>query len=429
MPPFAALILNTAICAVLMAFFYPAVLKRRYNLAVTVLSILGVMAILSVISNYIYEYLPLKALFQLPVLYITLSVLFKDRPLRKLTALMLQYFGLILAEMSQAILVEFIVGVPLVEIFSQETVSPTITINFFIIFSVILLIIAWLMNKDYSSLSPGYMLRFFFFPLSQFIVITYLFYLLAFKSISMSGGYLLAFCTCILLCIIADVLMIRTVKDVAQKSKVESQNHYLRMERDMQLQHYQALSEYQDKTRALRHDILNHVQTIKLLLEQEEIEKADYYADELTKRFDKITTIDYCDNKVVDAVLHNKAEYCRSQNIPISIKVAVDEETSIDDLDLMCVFSNLLDNAIESCKKIDTEKNIDVTAGTVKGYLVIKVENTVLEEPNFENTGKKDKYSHGMGLSIVKETAEKYQGALNLSFNSNIVTATVSLKI
>lgn len=74
-------------------------------------------------------------------------------------------------------------------------------------------------------------------------------------------------------------------------------------------------------------------------------------------------------------------------------------------LDLCSLFCNLIDNAIEASEKItdgDTERFIKISAGCRSGFLILRVENTAQQVPEFKNgvcrTSKStDKELHGLG--------------------------------
>ena len=103
---------------------------------------------------------------------------------------------------------------------------------------------------------------------------------------------------------------------------------------------------------------------------------------------------------------------------------------SIEDMDLVCVFSNLLDNAIEACRA-DCETAapfIDIAANTYRGYFIVSVTNSTASatEPNEK---KQSPDNHGLGLHILMDVAEKYNGSFDIQRSEKQFCATITLSI
>lgn len=86
-------------------------------------------------------------------------------------------------------------------------------------------------------------------------------------------------------------------------------------------------------------------------------------------------------------------------------------------------FSNILDNAIEACKKIEDNRYINIRGTIVKSYYIIKCENSKNNEIKIKNkkilTNKKDKFLHGIGLTSMKSSLNKYNGDLKFIDEEN----------
>lgn len=94
--------------------------------------------------------------------------------------------------------------------------------------------------------------------------------------------------------------------------------------------------------------------------------------------------------------------------------------------DLCSVLSNLLENAIEACKKNKVEKNksIDLIIRKINKMIFIKIENPIeikpiLKEESFL-TSKQEKDLHGWGLKSVQSVVEKYGGEITYSTKDEI---------
>ena len=96
----------------------------------------------------------------------------------------------------------------------------------------------------------------------------------------------------------------------------------------------------------------------------------------------------------------------------------------------------MLDNAIESCMNNQSgkERKIFFHCGNQNNMLLIHVRNTADEKhQDFEKmkkrTWKQDTYAHGIGLSIVQEIMEKYDGIFEAEMKDGMVEVTVGMSI
>ena len=137
-------------------------------------------------------------------------------------------------------------------------------------------------------------------------------------------------------------------------------------------------------------------------------------------------------NLVADAILNAKAEEAQRENISFTFRGAVPKD-DIAGEDICTIISNLLDNAIEACRKIETEKWIEAEGMVKNGNYIFSVTNVCAVAPKKHNgsirTSKPDSKNHGFGLKNVKAVAEKYSGALTAGYENNTFCADVRLKL
>ncbi len=169
--------------------------------------------------------------------------------------------------------------------------------------------------------------------------------------------------------------------------------------------------------RGWRHDYHNHLQSLKGYLSLNKVEQMKDYLNELETDLDSIDTLYHSGNLQLDSILNAKLAIAEKGQIRIHCDASIPPQLHVSDLDLCVILGNLLDNAIESCRKIkdSDERFIRVYIGILKKQLYISITNatseTVKQRTDHYFTTKRG--DHGHGLKRVDQVVKKYDGYLN----------------
>ena len=169
--------------------------------------------------------------------------------------------------------------------------------------------------------------------------------------------------------------------------------------------------------RGWRHDYHNHLQSLKGYLFLNKVEQMKNYLNELETDLDSIDTLYHSGNLQLDSILNAKLAIAEKGQIRIHCDASIPPQLHVSDLDLCVILGNLLDNAIESCRKIKDpdERFIRVYIGILKKQLYISITNatseTVKQRTDHYFTTKRG--DHGHGLKRVDQVVKKYDGYLN----------------
>ncbi len=224
------------------------------------------------------------------------------------------------------------------------------------------------------------------------------------------------------------------VMNIYDKKVLKTENNLLRQQNEMQYVNYLAMQQQENKIHKLYHDIGNHIETIKILINNGDNQEAKEYSDELLKKYSEVRKEYYCSNKIINAVLSQKFKLCEDNKILSDYELRIPDNLSVKNIDLMCIFANLLDNAIESCQRNNGFDNyINLKAKVVGNYFVVKVINSKIFEDTDNNkihhTWKKDRSLHGYGLKILEEIVKRYDGKSEFKNNIDNFSAIVMLKM
>ncbi|MBQ8540166.1 MAG: GHKL domain-containing protein [Clostridia bacterium] len=175
----------------------------------------------------------------------------------------------------------------------------------------------------------------------------------------------------------------------------------------------------------LRHDILNHIQTMESMLSSSETESAKKLLEELKNSPQLSKSLIYTNDAAIDAVLNFYAKKAASLGIEFLCKINnMSSAVNMTPLDKSTLLTNALNNAIEACESID-KKFIVVDLYSDKSEFRLKIENPSLPPKKAHGiftTTKENCKNHGYGIMSMESVLEKYNGSFSISYLDGITT-------
>ncbi len=221
-------------------------------------------------------------------------------------------------------------------------------------------------------------------------------------------------------CIIIILLFRRVIKE----NKLKTQEELMQNKLDMQYSHYLSIQESHMKVRRLYHDINNHIYCIDNL--KNNSKEVNEYVNNLKDEIKEFKSIHNTGNMILDIIINEKSELCTKKGIKFTCDINFSKIDFMKPIDLCSIFTNILDNAIEACDKINDEninKYIRIKGTIAKSFFIIKCENSKVNDikiiKNRFLTDKKDKFKHGIGIKSIKSSLEKYDGELLFEDDKN----------
>ena len=245
-----------------------------------------------------------------------------------------------------------------------------------------------------------------------------------------SQFYVLVFC--VALNVAADIALYGTVKRNIRAARAESENVQLRRMQDVQMRHSLELQNQIEKTAVLRHDISNHLNTLGMLLREDAAGAAAYLNNLIQAQRRGAPTV-FCGNPTVNAVVHVKAAAAEDRGVRMDARLTLPDAMRFDDVDLVGIFSNMLDNALEAFSGLGEgqERVIELVASVRAAHLVIRCQNPCGHPVAFEDglpvTTRAG--GHGIGAKSIRRAAEKYGGEARFELQEGVFTATVALPL
>lgn len=252
-------------------------------------------------------------------------------------------------------------------------------------------------------------------------------------SVDIKTIYLMALLVCFVLMAL-NVLLLAFFAYTARinKERTELAAHNERLK--MQMRNHQEIRQIYENLRMLRHDLNNHLHTLHGFIGLGEYQKADAYIEEMTEAVDELTSA-YCQtgNMALDALISSKAGISRASGISMKVNALVPPRLSIPDNQLTVLLGNLLNNAIDACKKIPEgqDRVIGVDIFYRNKNLFISVKNPTNGEEKYAAhrwfTTKQNTFEHGFGLKSIDLIVSQYNGYCTREHKANVFSTQIRL--
>lgn len=203
---------------------------------------------------------------------------------------------------------------------------------------------------------------------------------------------------------IANFAILYLINIMEKRTKEEQQLTILNQQMEIQSKSIAALNQSYQNQRRVTHEHLHQLQTIVDLLDQGEEQAIRQYISEIqgTRRTTALNINTH--NPVLDAILNQKYHWASENGIKMEFQINDLSEITLGLNELVVLFSNLFDNAIEACLKCPSDRAIH--CHIVKGdSLFISIRNT---SPPVEivdgmiETTKEPRHEHGFGLPNIR---------------------------
>lgn len=193
--------------------------------------------------------------------------------------------------------------------------------------------------------------------------------------------------------------------------------------------HYEEVETMYNQVRSWRHDYRNHIQTMKALASDGDMNAIKAYLDMLDTDLNTVDTVVKTGNAMADAILNSKISLAKSKNIAVKADAHIPVKLKMSELDLCVIIGNLLDNAIEASLSLPQDKRI------IRIYMDMKNTQLYISVTNFTSSGKMRKIKnrfqttkgegHGFGLIRIDNIIERLDGYLSRNSEDGAFTTEI----
>ena len=323
------------------------------------------------------------------------------------------YYGILLGiDYLSILILKFLLPQRYMDILYGSSVSSTMVIllcKIFLFLTVLAIRWKWSKENDINLISNKEWVYFSYFPL--FTIGSIAVMVLGFELAEENHKILLVIAFGL---VIMNFMVFYLMHDLLQRER-ENRNSKLIQERTKnQMNFYRNMNDNYEHYKKKIHDYKNQLNCIQGMLVNGKLEEMQEYIANLTGSFIKDLDTIFTNHAVVDTVINQKYRYAKSKGVLMLLKVNDLSELMMREEDLVTLLSNILDNAIEACEKVELNKVIKFKMIVENELLLIATQNP-LKEPisildNKVVTTKSNKEEHGIGLLNVSSIVDKYNG-------------------
>ena len=205
---------------------------------------------------------------------------------------------------------------------------------------------------------------------------------------------------------------------------------------EMQRTNYELLRERIEETKMLRHDLRHHFVMVDGFVQTRDYENLEVYVQKFHESIHGVLPVGYSDNPVVNVLMRHYSILAEKENTRLTLKLEVGQDLKVSEADLCAVLSNLLENALEACKRqTSRERYIILSMGQKTSMLSIRMENStdgnLTIVSNGEFISSKGENRKGYGLDSVRSIAERYLGEVEFHYDeaNQVFVSTVLLML
>lgn len=209
--------------------------------------------------------------------------------------------------------------------------------------------------------------------------------------------------------VVSDILAVRVLLPRQMIRKME------RIQNDLAGRQLEEIRIAYREMRGWRHDYKNHMQVLKIYVENRQWESALSYISQMNENLTSIDHVMKTGNTMADAIINSKVSLAKSKNIRLDVTAKVPEQLPISDVEFCVIFGNLMDNAIEACEKIASpeERFIRIYIGLFKNQFYLSVTNATNQKRRVRKYYSLKGEGHGFGLYRIDKIVKEKNGYLN----------------
>lgn len=188
-----------------------------------------------------------------------------------------------------------------------------------------------------------------------------------------------------------------------------------------------------EEVRRARHDLKHHIAIVQAFLDNDDKEGLKSHVRAFQQTLPETAPMQICKHMAVNAILLHYYDRAKREGVHISLIAEIEEDITINSQDLSVIIGNCLENAFESCARMDSksERTVSLMAKPMGSGLAIVIDNTfdgqTVREKDVYLSSKRALGHRGVGMDSVKLLVKKYGGIVSFETSENIFMTSIRL--
>lgn len=195
-------------------------------------------------------------------------------------------------------------------------------------------------------------------------------------------------------------------------------------------EYYKDLKKNYEENRKIIHDIKNYIDVLDKIYNTYS-GKHNSLKSQIIEKLDEQKIKYNSGSEILDIILADKDKKAFDKNIIFQFRMEILDLSFISEIDMITIFGNIYDNAIEANETVNQNKYITTVIYQVNKMLIIRVQNSCNNYMKLSgNVVKSTKSGHsGLGITNIKNAIDKYDGIFNIDIIENRCTVLISIPL
>lgn len=383
--------------------------------------------LINVISNVLSDYLMVRTLLIITVGTVFFYYLFEVKILFSLLSF---FFSYVIGFMSDTIVLLLAIAVLKLDIQNIGSTGQGVffgTLSLAVQLLVIVIFQTLLSKKQNKSVNAKFYYRI---AIIMFFSIISNMYILTSYSPDMSdktvSSFLILGLGMVLICAINFVV----IYDI-YINEIIARDRIIEKEKNEKYYHnyIQILEKYEIQKKN-QHEVKNRISVISSLAEERRWDELMNYLSEYRKEIATDTVM--TGNAVIDSIINSKYVEMVENNIRFEPQISKLGNLPVSDIDITTILANLLNNAIEACKKVEEAGryimlSIEILNECINISVVNSYNGTIREKNGILLSTKEDAQHHGIGIANIIDAVEKNNGVYDVSYTDTVFKFMISI--
>lgn len=225
-----------------------------------------------------------------------------------------------------------------------------------------------------------------------------------------------------------DVIIYYYLNFVGLSYKMEREVIEAHQQLEIKKIYYMNQKKLYEESRKIIHDFKNYIQVLENIYNVDR-DSSNNLRNQLYTVLDKSKIKYHTSSEILDVILMDKENEAAKAGIEFIFKMEILDISFISEIDIITIFGNLYDNAIEANKETKKDKYIKTALYKMGEMLIIRIENSCTNQLEYNDKRiKSTKKNHSsIGLNNVKKALKKHNGVFNIDIQSGECVVIISI--